>query len=72
MPFFFFLKIYLIFLFFLAKFLIISWVPSVELSSTNSMYKFNFNFLIILSKFIILLFSFNVGSINKFFSVLYD
>ena len=72
MPFFFFLKIYLIFLFFLAIFLIISCVPSVELSSTNSMYKFNFNLLIILSKFIILLFSFNVGSINKFFRVLYD
>ena len=72
MPFFFFLKIYLIFLFFLATFLIISCVPSLELSSTNSMYKFNFNLLIILSKFIILSYSFNVGSINKFFSVLYD
>jgi hypothetical protein len=72
MPFFFFLKIYLIFLFFLAIFLIISCVPSLELSSTNSMYKFNFNLLIILSKFIILSYSFNVGSINKFFSVLYD
>ena len=71
MPFFFFLKIYLIFLFFLATFLIISCVPSLELSSTNSMYKFNFNLLIILSKFIILSYSFNVGSINKFFSVLY-
>ena len=56
----------------MAKFLIISWVPSVELSSTNSMYKFNFNLLIILIKFVILLFSFKVGSISKFFSVLYD